>query len=438
MDPLVSTLILIALALVGARVSFSTRAVGAGVTLVLRTGTHFIFLGLLLGPVALGLFDESAIRELYPLLALALGWIGFLFGLQLDRSILGQFPLRDHVAMVAQAVVAFFVFAGIGLWVSREWASSWEGAELLIWVAAATAATTTPAGIAIVSSNFLVRGQIRRLLLFIASLDAIVGIAALQWLYASAHPAVESASVFGLIPAVTWVLIAVALGVICGLIFLWLTQPRHGKEELVLFLLGVSAFASGAALELQLSPLFVSVVMGAVVANLSPDRERVFATLQRWEKPIYIVFLLLSGALLRLPTLWVVPLGLAYFAVRAGGKILGNFLSPAILRIRDVNPMLGVGLIPQGGIALAMALSGVLVFSDMELVSQRSADVFFAVVVMGVVISELAGPFLTIRVLRRAGEISPKVEEALATGDEELARKAALEHHPPPSDVNTE
>ena len=64
------------------------------------------------------------------------------------------------------------------------------------------------------------------------------------------------------------------LGTVCGIVFLWLTRKRPAGEELVLFLMGSAAFAAGAAMQLQLSPLFVCVVMGAVIANLA----------QRWSR----------------------------------------------------------------------------------------------------------------------------------------------------------
>ena len=97
MDPFVSTLILILLALLGARFSFSTVRVPPGPRLVFRTGTHFLLLGFVLGPQLLGLLTEDAVRQLFPLLGMGLGWIGFLFGLQLDHRNLRQFPLGFHL-----------------------------------------------------------------------------------------------------------------------------------------------------------------------------------------------------------------------------------------------------------------------------------------------------------------------------------------------------
>lgn len=438
MDPLLSTLVLILLALLGARVSFSTERVPAGPRLLFRTGIHFLVLGYLLGPQGLALFTEDAVAQLNPLLALALGWVGLLFGMQLDRNSLRQFPVGYYVLALGQAVITFAVFLAVGWFALTRFGSMDGSIRLLLVGAAATASVTTPAGVALVSANFMARGQVRQLLFFVASLDALVGITALQVAYAVFHPAeVMDGLLAG--PAPVWIAVALGLGVVCSIIFLWLVRLRPNGEELVLYLLGISALASGAALQLQLSPLFVCVTMGAVVANLSAYGPRVFQALEKWEKPIYVVLLLLAGALVSVSTWWVVPLAAAYAVVRAVGKGVGTAVLLPVVRTRRRPPAtLGLGLVPQGGIALALAVSLVLTYSGLTLPDGTpGTDLLFAVIVLGVVASELAGPFLTVRVLRAAGEITPDVEEAIEDGDEERARAEALrttEADPPPGD----
>ncbi len=408
MNDVASTLILILLALVGARFSFSTLRIPPGPRLVFRTGTHFLFLGFILGPLLLGLLTHDAVRQLFPLLGLGLGWIGFLFGLQLDLRHLRQFPLNFFILAFGQAILTFLFFLGIGWLGLAAFHRTDEVALLLLMGMAATACVSTPAGIALISTNFHVKGRVRDLLFFVASLDALVGITALQLTY-GLFPPEGTAGEFAGISGLVWVVPALGLGVICGILFLWLTRPRPGGEELVLFLLGIAAFSSGAALQLQLSPLFVSVTMGAVVGNMSPDPQRVFKILQDWEKPIYLVFLMLAGALLNFPTLWILPLAFAYAVVRAGGKVLGNLAMVRLIPFSFPTPKrFGLGLLPQGGISLAMAISAVLTYSAITLEGMHAADLLFGIVVIGVILSELSGPFFTRNILQRAGEISPR------------------------------
>jgi hypothetical protein len=429
MDPLLATLVLILLALLGARISFSTERVTAGPRLLFRTGIHFLLIGMLLGPVGLGLFSVEATEQLSPFLALGLGWVGFHFGLQLDRQGLAHFPVPYHVVGIGQGVLSFVLFALAGWWGMEALGFHGDVALILVLGAAATACVSTPAGVAMVSANFLARGNVRDLLLFIASLDAGVGIIALQVLY-SVHRPPGVPMLPGPMPQLALVGVAVGLGLLCGIFFLWLVRVRPAGEELVLFLLGICAFASGAALQWGLSPLFVSVVMGAVVANLHRDRRRVLAVLERWEKPVYLTFLLIAGALLRVPTWWVIPVAVGYAVLRGLVKAGSTAAMVAVTPLGfDVPRRLGLGLIPQGGISLAMAVSGVLVYSDLQLGGVDAEAALFTVVVMGVVLSELVGPVLTVTLLRRAGEIAPQVEEALAQGDHRRAEQEALRRH---------
>ena len=416
MDPIVSTLILVLLALVGARISFSSFHVSPGPSLVFRTGTHFLFLGLVLGPGLLGLFTPESVRQLFPLLGMGLGWIGFLFGLQLDHRSLGRFPPVFHILAAGQALIAFLLFLGVGWLVILILGTAGPVSHVLVMGAAATACISTPAGIALISSNYRVQGKNRDLLFFVASVDAVVGIGALQLVYALFPPG-DLGVGLPLLSRLTWVVAAVGLGAISGILFLWLTRPRPGEEEMILFLLGIAAFAGGAALQLQLSPLFVSVTMGAVVANASPDPQRVYRVLHNWEKPIYVVFLIMAGAILEFSTPWVLFLALAYAVIRGMGKILGSYVMLRILPLPFETPRrFGLGLIPQGGISLAMAISGVLTYEGLTLNGRDAAAILFAVVVLGVVFSELGGPFLTRNILQRAGEISPRMEKAVAEG----------------------
>jgi hypothetical protein len=439
MDPLLSVLVLVLLALLGARFSFSTEHVPPGPRLVFRTGMHFLVLGFVLGPSGLGLLSQEATQQLSPLLALGLGWVGFHFGLQLDSRSLTHFPLRYHALGMGQALLTFGLFLG-GAWlVVRAVGLGGEVPMLLLLGAAATASVTTPAGIAVVSSNFLIRGRVRDLLFLIASLDAGVGVVALQVTYAMYRP-LASPDAPGDMFQLLLVAVAAALGLALGIVFLWLTRRRPPGDELVLHVLGISAFAAGASLQWGLSPLFVSVTVGATVANFGPDRSRLYELLQRWEKPVYLTFLLLAGALLQMPSGGVVLLAVGYALLRGVAKTASSAaLVSAIPMGFDVPRRLGLGLVPQGGISVAMAVSGVLMYSSLQVRGMNAEAALFSIIVIGVMISELAGPFLTVQLLRRAGELSPRVEAALAEGDRHRAGREALLHrsttHPPPGDA---
>jgi hypothetical protein len=74
-----------------------------------------------------------------------------------------------------------------------------------------------------------------------------------------------------------------------------------------------------------------------------------------------------------------------------------------------------------------MAISGVLTYAGLTLEGIDGADFLFAVVVLGVILSELSGPFLTQKVLERAGEIQPPPRATNAAsarvGEQSLERR---------------
>ena len=128
-------LALIVIALLGARLSFSTERAPVGPRLLFRTGTHFLPLGFLIGPAGLGVLTTEATAQLSPFLALGLGWVGFHFGLQLDLRSLRSFAPTHHAVAFGQAALSLLLFAGVGLLAIR--AAELEGPVPVLLVCAA-------------------------------------------------------------------------------------------------------------------------------------------------------------------------------------------------------------------------------------------------------------------------------------------------------------
>jgi hypothetical protein len=409
LSPLVGVLILILLGLLGARFAFDPARTPLGPRLLLATGTHFLALGLLLGP-GLGLLTLDVIGQLEPLMALGLGWIGLLFGLQLDRDQLAEFPASYLVFTILQGVLTFALFAGVAILTLRVTGDLSTGVHPAILAAAATAAVSTPAGIALIAGTLPYQAKVTRLLIYIASLDAVIGIVALQVTYAVYHPstAVEVAGFgWGI-----WFAIATAAGIVFGVLFLWLTRPKPERDELALFLLGLAVFESGTALYLGVSPLYVAAITGAVIANMSPLRRRVYTVLQAWEKPVYVVVLILAGAFLGASSWVALPLAAGYLVLRGVAKYTAGRLSRAAIPLPIATPPgIGIGLLPQGGISLAMALSAGLTYGAMTGAGGAPIRVAFGTIVGAVAASELVGPVLTRDLLHRVGEVPARRRE---------------------------
>jgi hypothetical protein len=366
-NPLLVVLLLALIGLLGAQLTFARHQVPLGPRIFVAVGGPFLLVGFILGPHLLQILTADTLLALTPLLALGLGWVGVLFGLQLDREHLRQFPPGYLAIAWLQAAVAFGVVYLVGRLIINAWFSL--KLDAIILAAAATACVSTPAAIALISNTYRTRGRITRLLFYAASLDAAVGIVALS-------------------------------------------------QELVLLLIGLVLFAAGAAFYLSLSPLFVCMIAGVVIGNLSPLRRRAYAALSQWEQPIYIMLLVLAGALLHFSSWWIVPLVAAYAGGRLVAKWVGGLVATrARPRGLPLPASFGLALTPQGGISLAMAISFVLVYVPLGPELEAAVNVFFATVVIAVGISDLIGPFLVRGVLERAGELDRRLAHTGAATD---------------------
>ena len=414
MSPLLLVLLLLLVALIGAQVTFARHRVPLGPQIVIAIGAPFVLLGFLLGPHATHILSRETVDVITPLLALGLGWIGVLFGLQLDRDHLKRFPGAYLLLAWLQAAVAFAAVYFLGRFVISSWFSF--SADAIVLAAAATACVSTPTAVALVSNTYMARGQVSSFLFYVGSLDAAVGIVALGMIHAAFYSGrLTQGAAFSFLE---WFAISVLLGCFFGVLFLSLTRVRAPAQEFVLFLFGLVLFASGTAFYLSLSPLFVCMIAGIVIGNLSPLRRRVYTALSEWEKPIYIMTLVLAGALLQFSSWWIVPLVAAYVAARLLAKWLGGLvafgLKPSSFRIPA---SFGLALVPQGGITLAMAISFVMIYDPQAAEPAAAVNTFLATVVIAVGITDLMGPFLVRAILQRAGELNMGALHAGAVGD---------------------
>jgi len=158
---------------------------------------------------------------------------------------------------------------------------------------------------------------------------------------------------------------------------------------MLVYLLGLVFFVSGASFYFNLLPLYMSMVLGITFSNLTRIHEKLYPLLLSTEKPLYITFLILVGAL------WEV-----YFdyrlALLVGLMILLRFMAyilpmPLFKVILDfplnLPSRFGLSFLSSGGIGLAFAVSLKLAFP------LPLTDLFLSVALFGILITELVSPW---------------------------------------------
>jgi len=382
---LVAVVVLTALALVGSRRGLVSGRPPDAVHM-LFTGSEFIVIGLLLGSDFLNVIDETTLDRLRPFVCVALGWVGFLFGLQFDRRTLQRLPHGFLAISVSVAVITMFTVAP-AMWFLLG------GTALLATVTlTASAACTGQTGIALAIGRKRPRSRdVMTLLRFVSSLDSMVGVIVFgvaMSLFAS-HPFGAGGTLAGL----QWLVISVAIGFLTAWIFVSMTLTRTSQSELVLYLLGVIALASGVAFGLRLSVLFVNAVCGVVVANLAHVRSircRVMDLMAHSERFLYLLLLVLAGAYWKLPDRWTLLAAGTYVMARGVGKVIGGYISTrSLTRQHPVPRLVGLGLVSQGGMALAIII-------DFQPAAPSAlSQMIVGVAITAIIANELLAPWLT-------------------------------------------
>ena len=140
----------------------------------------------------------------------------------------------------------------------------------------------------------------------------------------------------------------------------------------------------------------VTLVSGVVIANMRGERARLLGVLATLEKPLYLVLLLLAGALVRpVPRLASVLLvALIYAGLRGAGKVAGGIAASRLLRTPVRLPAsFGLGLTSQGGMAVAMVVSFHRGFHEQPALGWL-ASVVLIIVLVSILFHELLSPSL--------------------------------------------
>ena len=100
-------------------------------------------------------------------------------------------------------------------------------------------------------------------------------------------------------------------------------------------------------------------VLGACYINIGGN-QKLFDQANRFISPVLLLFFVLAGARLNLPSLLTAgAAGVTYFFIRIGGKYLGAYTGCRFVKTeKSTRQFLGLALIPQAGVSIGLAALG--------------------------------------------------------------------------------
>ncbi|MCC6332715.1 MAG: hypothetical protein IT380_01855 [Myxococcales bacterium] len=364
----------------------------------LSSGTEFLLVGILLGPLGLGAVTRAALDALSPLTLVAASWLALLAGSHLGFADERRVPRGRLTIGFVVGVVAFGACMLVAFFAAPALLPLEPDERLYLALGLGCAGSETArAAMVWGASRAQGRGPLHEAFADLAEADDIVPLLGLAVLFA-VGPQPEGAVLRG---QPLWALaLTVGLGVVLGAITAALTRVEARSTERWGILLGAGLLAIGLAMRLGLAAPATLFVMGAALNLLARDGEALRGMLGATVRPVLLPVVALAGAHLDLRDgrglgLVVGLVLLARLAVKASaGALLRRHLGISVTPTR----WMGLGLMASGGITICVGLTAAARFPG------PVGRVILAACLAAVALGELLGTPLLRRELRLAGE----------------------------------
>lgn len=360
--------------------------------------TVYLLLGIIIGPYICNFLSVDLLESSGLISNIVLGFIAFT---------VGQNFSRDSFARIGKQVLWISLLEASGAWmlVTFLFLLILHQPLYISLLFGAISAATAPAATVMVIRQYNAKGLFTETLLGIVAIDDAwcLIIFAISLAVAKAlHLHAESA--YLIFKTILHSLIEIGGSFALGGCFAWLfyklSKHTRTKNELLIYVLGFLLLNTGLAIQFHLAVLLANMFLGAVLVNLDTASFRFFDILKSTDPPLYVIFFVLAGAHLQIFALTKLGLlGLGYLVFRMLGKGIGASIGGQISHsASSIKKYIGLGLVPQAGVALGVALIAQAEFPEV-------GGLILTVIVATTVVYEIVGPVCTRIALQRVGEI---------------------------------
>jgi hypothetical protein len=347
-------------------------------------GVSFLVVGFALGGRGLGLFPEDLLANMRVVVLFGLAWIGLVFGVQVELRIIRRLaPWHRWVGCLTPVV--------IGLPVAVFGASAGLSPGLVLGLGA-VAMAASPSSL----ENFARSGEARdhravRLLKLVMAFAGLPAVGVFAVAAALASPLAVASG--GPVPAWQLVVITAAVGFLVGYALVVLVRGVREHMQLLTLAGGAMCLVAGSSAVLGLGALPAAACAGAVLVNRSVFPHRMLRVAHSLERPMLVALLVLVGASWS-GAAFSMTVFLLMTLVRACGAWLAGTLLEVVARRRHASSRtanLGLGLLPQGELAIGLLVALVSFFPTTTGVLEA--------VVAAIIVNNLLGRWWTRREL---------------------------------------
>ena len=407
--------------------------------------TGYLLTGLLLGPGLFGLipgFDGiiamNTVDALKIIVKIELAFIAFTIGCEFKTSFLKSVGAKPIALAFGESFFAVVVITGVTMCFSPIMVKYLNKSYLEIFTyclaLGAIGAATAPAATLMVIKQYRAKGDMTNTLVATVAVDDAtaliffgISIAVIEILSPGQGNSNLALSIA--LPFIV-IILAVIIGIAFGFGLVLLVRYFHGRGTRLCSILAMVLGAAGACWALNtafntlfanhglagnnmnISDLFAVMALGVVYTNFSPEEPKTVELFDRFTPPFVMTFFILSGADLDFSTvtsdiLIVLVISiLCYVIGRSLGKYVGVLLVGNLTRLpKKITNLMSLGLMPQGGVALGLAL----IASQLPVLNSFS-NLISMTIITACFLTELFGPLFTKYMLYKAGEADPALK----------------------------
>ncbi len=357
--------------------------------------TGYLVFGLFIGPSFINFIKEGDIQSFESINDLSLAVIAFSIG--------SEFLLND-LLKVGKTVFVIALTESLGaasLVFSLMYFVLHQPLEFSLVIAGISAATA-PAATMMVIKQYRAHGPLTKTVLPVVALDDAIGIIVFGVTLSIAKLSmgnIETNFLQMVIQPIMEIFGSLIFGIIIGIILALIAKKTSNREELLAIILAVIGCTVGITKMLNLSALLTCMMIGATLVNLVRNSNHVFSLTGKFIAPVYIIFFALAGASLDiniLPTVGII--GVVYIFARAAGKMIGAWAGAVSMKAdKAVAKYLGLTLLPQGGVAIGLAI---IVSQEISIYSEKTTTI----IMFSILIYEIIGPVLAKIAFQKAKE----------------------------------
>ena len=369
----------------------------------------YVLFGIVISPDILNLipFLESEFHSWYEFLIIkldyitqiALAFIVFTIGTELSLRTFKRLGKNIYIITIFEALGAALI-SGAAVYLI--------GAPIyMALLLGAIAAASAPASTIMVLKEYNAEGPLSSTLMAVVGLDNTLALILFALISPLAMMLIgEGAALsFGLLllPLIE-IFAAVLIGLVIGYLAQHYISMVDDKTKKVVAILTSVVLSSALSLVFGLSSLIANLALGFAIRNFAEKNLQISEYLDTLTIPLYAMFFIFAGAEIRFS-----QMGSAVFLITALvfliARIIGKYTGAAVAShfsnaAPAVKKYIGLGLFPQGGVAIALAFSVQKQFNQIP----DTSTMIFNMVILTAALTEIFGPLFTKEAVLRSGE----------------------------------